>query len=110
MHKNVHPQKVFLTVMRISVLQFVLPILFSSAAVAHAIKGQGVLDRRISIDVSNLAVKTMLRKRRISMEESNRAVKPVRKKKEKNAAVRFAYQPKFLSNMERVGVAAEIRR
>jgi len=89
MHKNVHPQKVFLTVMRISILQFVLTILFSSAAVAHAIKGQGVLDRRISIEVSNLAVKTVL------------------KKIERNAAVRFAYQPQLLFNMDRVSVAAE---
>src|SRR6218665_2096578 len=89
MHKNVHLQKVFLTVMRISILQFVLAILFSPAALAHDIKGQGVLDRRISIEVSNLAVKTVL------------------KKIEKNAAVRFAYQPQLLFNMDRVSVVAE---
>src|SRR6218665_1165362 len=89
MHKNVHQQIVFLTIMRVSILQFILIILFSSAAAAHAIKGQSVLDRRISIEVSNLALKTVL------------------KKIEKNAAVRFAYQPQLLSNKDRVSVVAE---
>src|SRR5690606_9754848 len=60
MNKPRHIQDVLYRVMRITLAQFLFAGIFASLATAGPTKGQGLLDRKISLVAENQAVKSIL--------------------------------------------------
>lgn len=53
-------QHVFFVAMRITLTQVVLMIVLSSLVSAASLNGQGILDRKVSLDVRNTEIKSIL--------------------------------------------------
>lgn len=53
-------QDVFLVIMRITLTQFLLMVFLTSLVTAAELNGQGILDRKVSLDVQNATIKSVL--------------------------------------------------
>lgn len=60
MKKNDSTQQFLFSLMKISLTQFLLAVLFSSITFAHDIKGQDLLDRKISLQAQGESLKAVL--------------------------------------------------
>lgn len=60
MNKPRSIQDVFLVIMRITLTQFLLLVILTSLAYAAETNGQGILDRKVSLDVQNATIKSVL--------------------------------------------------
>ena len=86
MNKNKPIQGLLLGIMRVTLTQFFIMIIVTSLASAANIKGQGVLEKKISLHVDNVELKSVL---------SNI---------EKQASVDFTYNPKLIKTNRRVSI------
>ena len=77
------------TIMRISLIQFSLAVTFSSIAMAHDIKGQDVLDQKITLELRDQSVKSVLE-----------AIENV-------VDVRFMYSSSRISTNKKINVVAQ---
>ena len=60
MNKPRSIQDVFLVIMRITLTQFLLMVILTSLVSAADLNGQGILDRKVSLDVQNTTIKSVL--------------------------------------------------
>ncbi|WP_367751800.1 TonB-dependent receptor [Flavobacterium sp. WC2430] len=89
MKKNVLNQRLFIRIMKITLLQLVLAFVFSSVTFANTIRGQKKLDTKISISVTDLNLDVVLTKI------------------EKLSNVKFSYNSRMSQLNQKVNVYAE---
>jgi len=82
-------QRLLSYVVKISILQFALATLFSGIALATTVSGQGILDRKVTLDIQDAALSKML------------------SELEKSGQVRFSYNSRSLPLDETVTVRAK---
>lgn len=78
--------------MKISLVQFIIALFFSSLAFSNGLKGQGILDSEITIRIENVQLKNALGKL------------------EKIAGTKFAYSPNIVRDLEKVTLNANNKR
>ena len=62
MKKNALKQRLLIRIMKITLFQFVLALVFSSVTIANNIRGQKKLDTKVTITVTDLNLDTALTK------------------------------------------------
>ena len=77
-------QDVFLFIMRITLTQFLFMVILTSLVSAADINGQGILNRKVSLDVQNTSIKAVL------------------SEMEKQTAVVFSYRPRLIHASKKV--------
>src|SRR5687767_8100939 len=78
-----------LYIMKISVAQFAIALVFSTLAFSNGLTAQGVLDNEVTIRFENVRLKNAL------------------KKLEKLAGAKFAYSPNIVRDLEKVSLQAD---
>src|SRR5690606_19401450 len=78
-----------LYIMKISVTQFAIALVFSSIALSNGSAAQGVLDNEVTIQVENIRLKSVLNKL------------------EKLTGTKFAYSPNIVHDLKKVTVTAD---
>ncbi len=85
-------QDALLTIMRVTATQLVLMVILTTLVSAASLNGQGILDSKISLDVSNMEIKSIL----VEIE--------------KQAPVSFTYRPKLIQSSRKVSLTvSEVR-
>jgi len=79
-------QDALIIIMKVTAAQFVLMVVFSTLAFAGPLNGQGILDSKISLDVNNMEIKTVL----VEIE--------------KQIPVNFTYRPKLIQSSRKVSL------
>src|SRR6266850_8427670 len=79
-------QDVFFVIMRITLTQVLLVVAFTSLVAASPLKGQGILDRKVSLDARNRNIKSILAEI------------------EKQTAVVFTYRPRVINASRKVSL------
>ncbi len=92
MKKSPQLQKILLSIMKISLLQLFIAVIFASVSLAHEATAQEILNRKVSLKIENKAIKTIL------------------SDIEKTANVRFTYRPKLISTEKNISFKAENER
>jgi len=87
MKKSKFTQQLFFLFMRITLVQVVLMTLFASVTLAGTLKGQGILDRKVTLSVKKEELKAIL------------------KSLEKQAGVTFTYTPNVIRNKKKITLA-----
>lgn len=82
-------QQVFYAIMRITFTQMLLMTALTSLVSAAHLKGQGILDRKVSLDVNQREVQSVL------------------SEIEKQTSVEFTYRDKFIRSFDRVSIKME---
>lgn len=77
-------QDVFYFIMKITLTQFLLMVILTSLVSAASLKGQGILDRKVSIDAENTEIKSIL------------------SEIEKQASVVFTYRPRLIRDSKKI--------
>lgn len=79
-------QEVFYVIMRITLIQALLMVILTSLVAAGPTKGQGILDRKVSLDVNNAEIKSIL------------------SEIEKQTSVIFTYRSKLIKSSKKVSI------
>src|SRR5258706_1402592 len=79
-------QGVFFVIMRVTVTQILLVVALTSLVSAAHLKGQGILERKVSLDARNIEIKRILAEI------------------EKQTAVVFTYRPRVIQASEKVSL------
>ena len=80
-------QDTLFIIMRVSAVQLILMVILTTLASAASINGQGILDSKISLEVSNMEIKSIL----VEIE--------------KQASVSFTYRPKLIQSSRKVSLS-----
>ena len=86
-HRSI--QDAFIVIMRITLTQILMMAILSTLVSAASLNGQGILDRKVSINVSNTEVKLILAEI------------------EKQASVVFTYRPSHVKSSRKISFKAE---
>jgi hypothetical protein len=89
MNKSKSIQHVLFVIMKISATQLLLMIVLTTLVSAEVLKGQGVLDKRISMEAEQSEVKTLLNEI------------------ESKAEVAFTYSPKLIKHLPKVSLSVQ---
>src|SRR5690554_126854 len=79
-------QHVFAFIMRITLIQFLLMVIVTSLVSATSMKGQGILDRKVSLDVEDKELRGVL------------------SDMERQASVVFTYSPKMIKVSRKISL------
>ncbi|MEO6685149.1 MAG: SusC/RagA family TonB-linked outer membrane protein [Dyadobacter sp.] len=88
MKKNVHVHGLFYKIMKISLMQFFLALVFAGISFAHNSFSQELLEKRITLQMQDQTVKTILAKI------------------EQKANVKFMYSPKLIQSQRKASIQA----
>ena len=89
MKKNVVKQRLLIRLMKMTLYQFVLALIFSTVTMANSLNGQGKLDTKVTISITNV--------------DLNKALAEL----SKTADVKFSYNSRMVSFDQKVTVKAE---
>ena len=89
MKKTVVKQRLLIRLMKMTLYQFLLTLIFSTVTMANSLNGQGKLDAKVTISVSDMNL--------------NNALKEL----EKSADVKFSYNSRMVSSNQKISIKAE---
>jgi TonB-linked SusC/RagA family outer membrane protein len=85
-------QQFLFLIVKLSLMQLFMVLLFTSTVMAYTVKGQGSLDTKVSFEMTN-----------VSLEKALTTI-------EKNADIKFSYNSKVIRGIKRVDLAAKNER
>ncbi|MFC0184967.1 STN domain-containing protein [Pseudarcicella hirudinis] len=88
MKKQRHFQKTLLYLMKISLIQVFIAVIFAGVSLAHGLSAQDLLNKKVTLRIDNKDIKSILR----NIENA--------------ADVKFTYRPKLISIDQRISINA----